>query len=243
MTGPTTGWDELAEWWRGEVANDPAYADEVDPIFWDIVGSVDGLAVLDIGCGDGRVMAQLGNAASVLGVDGSIRLLDEASRFGETHQTALPSLAPVRDASVDLAIAVLVLEHLPSLGELFAEVARVVKPGGVFVTVVNHPLSTAPGSAPVVDPSDGEVLWRFGDYLSNGWHDEPVGDDTLRFYHRPLSVLLTAAATAGLNLERMIENGPPEASVERIPLLAGQRQLPRLAAVRWLVPELHSADG
>ncbi len=237
-------WDDLARWWRAEIENDPAYADEVDPLFWRLIGDPGGLEILDIGCGTGRVMAQLGTSATrIVGFDSSQVLLADASGFGEVVHGNLPALSPLPTNGFDLAYAVLVLEHLPSLGELFEEVARVVRTGGRFVAVLNHPMSTAPGSAPVVDPVDAEVLWRVGEYLSTGWHDEPVADKVLRFFHRPAGVLLTEAAAAGLRLDLLLEQGPPAASVERIPLLDLQRHIPRLMGIRWRIGELHSSDG
>lgn len=235
-------WDDLAEWWRGELSSDPAYVDEVDPLFWKVVGDVEDLEVLDVGCGTGRVMDQMSARMSrVVGIDSSRELLADAANYGEVVEGELPSLAALPTEGFDMAYAVLVLEHLPALGELFAEVARVVRTGGTFVAVLNHPWSTSPGSAPVVDPIDGEVLWRVGQYLSTGWHDEPVGDMQLRFFHRPIGVLLSEAASAGLAMEILHEQGPPASSIQRIPLLGLQRHIPRLMGIRWRVGALHSS--
>ncbi len=235
-------WADLAEWWRGELSSDPAYVDEVDPLFWKVVGDVEDLEVLDVGCGTGRVMDQMsGRVSRVVGIDSSRELLADAANFGEVVEGELPSLAALPTEGFDMAYAVLVLEHLPALGELFAEVVRVVRTGGTFVAVLNHPWSTSPGSAPVVDPIDGEVLWRVGQYLSTGWHDEPVGDMQLRFFHRPVGVLLSEAASAGLAMEILHEQGPPAPSIERIPLLGLQRHIPRLMGIRWRVGALHSS--
>ncbi len=237
-------WDDLADWWRAEILTDPAYADEVDPLFWELAGDVAGLEALDIGCGTGRVMEQVrARGAGVVGFDNAASLLEDAALLGEVVSGSLPSLVPLDTDRFDLAYAVLVLEHLPSLSGLFREVGRVLRNGGRFVAVANHPLSTAPGSAPVVDQSDGEVLWRIGDYLSTGWHDESAGGRALRFYHRPLGLLLSEAAAAGLTLETLREQGPPTASIERIPLLDQQRHIPRLVGARWRVDKVHSPHG
>lgn len=58
----------------------------------------------------------------------------------------------------------MVTEHMANLTRLWSELSRVIAPGGFLVVVQNHPIFTAPGSAPVID-FDQEVLWRFGDYL------------------------------------------------------------------------------
>jgi hypothetical protein len=97
--------------------------------------------------------------------------------------------------------------------------------------VVNHPLFTAPDSGPVVDPTDGEVFWRWGAYLEDGYTDEPAGGDQVTFYHRPLASLLNSAADAGWSLERTVERGVPPTTED--PLLASQGQIPRLLGLRW----------
>jgi hypothetical protein len=109
-----------------------------------------------------------------------------------------------------------------------------VRPGGVLALVANHPAYTAPGSGPLVDTEDGEVLWRWGPYMEEGSSEEPAGGGSVVFHHRSLGVLLTTAAGAGWRLERLVEHGVGEQRAAEDPLLAAQQQIPRLLAVRWL---------
>jgi hypothetical protein len=104
----------------------------------------------------------------------------------------------------------------------------------VLALVANHPAYTAPGSGPLVDPDDGEVLWRWGPYMEAGCSEEPAGAGTVVFHHRSLSRLLTEAAAAGWCLERLVEHGVGERRAAADPLLAAQRQIPRLLAARWV---------
>jgi SAM-dependent methyltransferase len=161
-------------------------------------------------------------------------LASRAASAGPVVVARLPDLSWLADRSVDGAYAVLVLEHLAELTETLAEAARVVRPGGVLAVVINHPAYTAPGSAPVLDPSDGEVLWRWGPYLEEGCSEVPAGDDAVTFHHRPMGSLLSAAAGAGWCLLRMIEVGVEETQAAADPLLGAQRHIPRLLAARWL---------
>jgi len=187
-------WNRLADWWLGEVA-DPGYIEEVHPLVTDLVGNVSGLRVLEVGAGEGQILRLLREqGAEAVGMDLSARL---AARAGTSFLGRLPSLAAVHDGAADLVVAVLVLEHLPSLDGLFEELFRITRVGGACVLVGNHPLMTAPGSAPITDPTDGEVFLRPGDYFAGGFTDEPAGPGTVRFHHRSLGVLLEAAAGAG----------------------------------------------
>ncbi|GAA2652936.1 class I SAM-dependent methyltransferase [Nonomuraea recticatena] len=83
--------------------------------------------VLDIGCADGALRAEL---PQVVGVDAALTLLREhpAPRLmGEA--TALP----FADGSFGAAVAVNMLYHLPDPLEALREARRVLAPGGMFV--------------------------------------------------------------------------------------------------------------
>lgn len=230
-----TGWgDRLAAWWVEELASDTAYASEVVPLAMDLLAPASGHRYLDLGCGEGRMMREIVAArAEAVGVDLSSVLLGSARPSGPVVRASLPSLSWLADDTVDGVIAVLVLEHLDDCDELFAEAARVVRPGGPFALVINHPLLTAPDSGPIVDPGDDEVLWRFGSYFGAGHTEEPAADGTIVFHHRSMATLLTSAAAAGWRLERLVEAPAGEERRLRDPLLAAQADVPRLLGCRW----------
>ncbi len=169
----------------------------------------------------------------MVGCDVSARLANRAAAAGPVVVARLPDLSWAGDAAFDGALAVLVLEHLDQVAPLFREAARVVRPGGTLAAVLNHPAMTAMGSAPVFDPVDGEVLWRWGDYFGTGSTEEPAGSATVTFHHRSLGDLLGSASAAGWSLERLVERPAGEGRAERDPLLALQRSIPRLLAVCW----------
>lgn len=226
-------WSSLADWWRDELATDPAYHEEILPLALGLLEPRPGRTYLDVGCGEGRVMGEITRrGAQAVGVDVSAELLEQASRYGTVHQADVPPLDFLADDSVDGVVMVLVLEHIRDEEAMFAEAARVTRPGGILALVINHPVWTAPGSTPIED-ADMETLWRPGEYFSVGWTDEPAGEGTVRFHHRPMSRLLTSAAEAGWTLERMVEEGVSEAQVERIPTLGGQQHIPRVLGARW----------
>ncbi len=226
--------DDLAAWWIGEVAGDPVYAEQVVPLACDLIAPVAGERWLDLGCGEGQMMRALaGRGASVIGCDLSLDLARRAGEGGPVVVTRLPDLAWLRDGAVDGACAVLVLEHLDEVAPLFEACARVVGPGGGLAAVLNHPVMTAAGSAPVFDSEDGEILWRWGDYFGSGATSEPAAGGEVVFHHRSLAALANAAARAGWALVRMVEEGVGGAQAGRDPLLAMQRTIPRILGMRW----------
>jgi len=229
----TDDWDELAAWWLVEVA-DPAYREEVVPLFLEVFRPLSGQVLLDLGCGDGRIGERVAaQGVRVVGVDINVELACVASGRHPVFLKRLPDLACVRDEAVDGAYAVLALEHLDDSGCFFAETARVTRAGGSLAIVINHPVYTAPQSGPVIDQTDGELLWRFGRYLSPGKSFEPAGDQTVEFRHRPIGTLLTQAASAGWSLEAALEQGMGSRAASRDPILGKHRDIPHLMALRW----------
>ncbi len=229
----TDDWIDLADWWMAE-ADDPAYQEEVGPLFLEVLRPQRRQVLLDLGCGEGRIGEGLAaQGVRVVGVDANIELARLASSRHPVFLRRLPDLACVRDAAVDGAYAVLALEHLEDSGRFFAETARVTRSGGSLAIVINHPVYTAPGSGPVIDPTDGELFWRFGDYLSEGRTREPAGDRSVKFIHRPIGTLLTQAAAAGWSLEAVLEQGVGSRAASRDPILAKHRDIPHLMALRW----------
>lgn len=113
------------------------------------IGDLQGLAVVDLACGEGfytRQLRQLG-AARALGIDLSERMVGLA-RAQETQQ-ALGVEYQVGDAknlrlreSFDLAVAAYLLNYAKTEEELLAMcrgVAQCLKPGGRFVAVNTNP--------------------------------------------------------------------------------------------------------
>jgi SAM-dependent methyltransferase len=87
--------------------------------------------VLDLGAGAGELKthALKGRVHRLVGVEvdprvGTNRLLDAGIR-------ADIAMLPFRDCSFDVVFSIYVLEHVYRLGELVAEVRRVLRPGGV----------------------------------------------------------------------------------------------------------------
>ena len=110
----------------------------------------DGLSVLDIGCGNGALLAAISEVVKVregLGLDASPEMISLA-QARQAHRpqlrfehTSTPSI-PLPDASVDLALSLLSWRYL-DWDPLMIELMRVIKPGGRLVVI---DMVTAPPS-------------------------------------------------------------------------------------------------
>jgi SAM-dependent methyltransferase len=94
--------------------------------------------VLELACGPGLLAGELG-ADRWIGLD--------PTEPGAAHRGpflwADPTAVPLRDNAVDALAMVLVLPGLPALDAVFAEVRRVLRPGGMLLVAVP---SATPGS-------------------------------------------------------------------------------------------------
>src|SRR6478735_2304268 len=187
--------------------DDPSQSTDTHDVLAELLEGTDGPTV-DVGCGEGQGMRAVGG--SVIGIDLSFERSGVARRL----------------------VAVGLLDLIDDHEQFLSEAHRVVRPSGHLCVVINHPIATAPGSAPLVDPT-GEVLWRWGTYLTPGILPQRIEAHTVDLIHRPLGALLTSAARAGWSLEQMIEGGPSAATLARHPDMTGQEHIPTLAGFRW----------
>ncbi len=231
MTDMLDNWDGISTWWVREVAVDPVYQDDVGPMLDVLVSGTAG-PVLELGCGEGQWLRRIEPDTSAFGTDAAHLLLRHALKTAPVVRGVLPELGWVRSGAVGTAISLFVLELVQDHGTFFAEAARIVAAGGSLVVIINHPVFTAPGSGPFVDP-DFDVFWRWGSYLELGSSDVPAGSENIVMYHRSAAELLSAAARCGWSLEEMMEVPLGAAAIEREPSYAGQEGIPRFLGVRW----------
>ncbi|MEU6850009.1 class I SAM-dependent methyltransferase [Actinacidiphila alni] len=104
--------------------------------------------LLDIGCGTGLVTELLDRPGlRVFGVDASQGMARVAAeRLGPSVVLGTGRRLPFADASLDAVSAVWLLHLLPDAPAVVAECARVLRPGGVFVTTVDKDASHDMGS-------------------------------------------------------------------------------------------------
>jgi SAM-dependent methyltransferase len=226
-------WEEKADWWRDTFANgeDPEYAEQILPL---IKSHIDGAKLaLDVGTGEGqvaRLLAQNG-VDEVTGLDASNAMISEANKRGGnvTFVHGDVTKMPFKDESFDLVTTSLVLEHVSELESAIAEIARVLKPHGRFLFLLNHPLLQTPGSGWIDDHILEEQYWRIGPYLREDTTLEEVEKGVMiPFIHRPLSVYLNHLASQKLLLMEMIEPSPPAGFLAQADEYSDAATIPRL---------------
>ncbi|RDD63019.1 class I SAM-dependent methyltransferase [Ferruginivarius sediminum] len=93
-----------------------------------------GECILDLGCGDGRLTAELADAgADVAGSDLSVEQVTAARRLGLAVCAADGHALPFKDDAFDAVLSNAALHWMQKPDAVLAEVRRVLKPGGRFI--------------------------------------------------------------------------------------------------------------
>jgi phosphoethanolamine N-methyltransferase len=130
------------QWMWGDGYLAPGGASEVAELLRDV--DIRGCRTLDIGSGLGAIAALLVEtygASEVVGVDVEPHLVEHSLQRVATaglsdkvtFQLVEPGPLPFADASFDAVFSKDAIVHIPDKSPFYAEVLRVLKPGGVFV--------------------------------------------------------------------------------------------------------------
>lgn len=152
-----------------------------------------GARVIEAGCGTGKNTAYLAaHAASVLALDFSPAMLEVARakvtsahvRFAEHDIT---QVWPAQGGWADLVVSNLVLEHVADIAPVFAQIARVLAPGGTAYLAELHPWRQLAGSQA-----------RF---------ESEAGTQLVEAFAHSMADYINGALAAGLSIVRLDEHG------------------------------------
>lgn len=197
-------WDELADKW---ISGYTEYGDMnreyvIDPVIFRLLGSINGLSILDAGCGGGYLCRQLARkGAKVVGVDISKKFIEIAEKKEKEdplnikyYAESLHNLPMFKDKTFDIIISNLVLMDVADLDKAIKELRRVLKKSGKLVFSIMHPCFPSPTVHGWMrkprdsDRKEDRLYWmvdRYFDRTMETWqfYDWPAAYS----FHRPLS--------------------------------------------------------
>jgi SAM-dependent methyltransferase len=200
-----SAYDQMGSGFQRHAA-DSAYNAHYDrPAVLAALGPVDGRRILDAACGPGLYAEELlAGGASVTAFDASPVMVDLARKRlagrAQVDQAVLGRPLPYPDGAYDLIVCALAIHYADDRAAAFAELCRVLRPGGSLVVSTQHPtIDWLRKGGSYFDVKLETDIWR----TSSG--DQPV-----RFWREPLSDLCTAATDAGFLIEKVIEPLPAD---------------------------------
>jgi len=164
-------YDAFAESYEARRDGRGRYHDLLDALEIELAAPyVEGREVLEVGCGTGLLLRRFAELAKrAVGVDLSPGMLEHARARGLDVREGSATKLPFPDASFDAAVSFKTLPHVPDLRRALAEMARVVRPGGVLIAELYNPRSVRHAikrflpAGRVASGTERDVLVRFDD--------------------------------------------------------------------------------
>jgi SAM-dependent methyltransferase len=219
------------------------------PTFFATLPAVDGHRCLDLGCGEGhntRLLADRG--AQVIGLDHAETFVRHAAGVapgGIPYLVGDGSVLPFASGAFDAVTAFMSLMDVGAPEATLAEIARVLRPGGIVQFSVTHPM-TSTATRSWVDDADGtRRALAIGGYFSEGpqtetWTfgasppelREQFDPFTITYARRTLAGWVDAVLAAGLQIEALAEPHASEEEAEAHPEVADTRIVPYFLLIR-----------
>ncbi len=200
--------------------------------------SLSGKAVLDLGCGYGwhcKFAAEQG-AARVLGIDLSRKMIEEARKrnMGKAVQYRVCGIEEYEypEAVWDCVVSNLALHYIEDIETIFQKVHRTLKPDGVFIFNMEHPVFTAGvGQDWIYTESGTPQYWPVDHYFTPGERTTHfLGCDVVKQHHT-LTQILMGVLNNGFDLTVVEEAEPPE-NMMCIPGMEDELRRPMMLLVK-----------
>ncbi|MCI8447454.1 MAG: class I SAM-dependent methyltransferase [Eubacterium sp.] len=200
--------------------------------------ALQGKSMLDLGCGYGwhcRFAADQG-AERVLGLDLSTKMIAEAKR------RSAGSLIEYRVCGIeayeypknewDCAVSNLALHYIKNLDQIFQKVHQTLKPGGIFIFNIEHPVFTAAAGQDWIYTDTGTPLyWPVDSYFYPGERSTHfLGCEVIKQHHT-LTQILMGLLNSGFELKAVEEAVPPTDMMD-IPGMKDELRRPMMLLVK-----------
>src|SRR5262245_4666450 len=226
-------WDELSLAWIKEAreGRNPTRNGLLDLPMFEACGNVEGLKIMDCGCGEGRfcrMLVQRG-AKCVFGLDLCQPMINAAKELqsgrDEYRIADVQDLSFIENEIFDLAISYLNQCDLPDHQANDREVFRVLKKGGRFIIANVHPMRSATGYwQRTPDGKKQHVI--LDNYFDEGErHWKMMGVEITNF-HRSLSTCIRVFLEAGFSIEGIVEPTITEENLKLYPELDDELRVP-----------------
>ena len=243
-----------AAWTELSRAGFDRYRDLVNtPAFFRLLPPVDGLACLDLGCGEGhntRLLASKGAHVAALDVaEAFITAAAGQDHSGICYMVGDAAALPFCASAFDAVTAFMSLMDVAAPERTLGEVVRVLRPGGFVQFSVLHPVMSTPIGWWVNDESDVRQARVVGDYFYEGpltetWTFSAAPTEvrdryqpfTITYARRTLAGWLSAVLGVGLVIEAIAEPCADEETAATHPQVADTRIVPYFLIVRARKP-------
>ena len=196
------------------------------PQLFELIGNVENLSILDLGCGTGghdRKLINMG-AKKVVGIDLSNNMINEAIKNNNSDKIEYKVMSmddiDKLDEKFDMVVSSLAIHYVPDYDGLCKRVYNLLNDGGRFIFSCGHPMDSC---AILNDYSENFVIindkkyFLISDYNNEGKRVSHWFVDGVETYHRNMSHLVNGLIDAGFKLEHMTESYASEEAIKLKP--------------------------
>lgn len=197
-----------------------------------------GKQVLDLGCGYGwhcKFAAEQG-AAQVLGLDLSQKMIEEAKKRNTMPQIEY-RVCGIEEYEYpantwDCVVSNLALHYIENIDEIFQKIHQTLKPDGVFLFNIEHPIFTSGVGQDWVYTNEGKPqYWPIDNYFYPGERKTNfLGCDVTKQHHT-LTQILMGLLNSGFELE-VVEEAEPPKEMMNIPGMKDELRRPMMLLVK-----------
>ncbi len=210
-----TRWDLFAESYANNHGDEGDLHKKVllNPVIFQMIGSLQNKRLLDAGCGEGylsRLLSEEG--AIVTSVDFSERMIEIAKERTPEHMNIhyyhgnCEELNFLPDVSFDVIVSNMVMQDLANFNKACAEMYRLLVTGGMFVFSILHPCFITPNSDWERTPEGKKLYRKVGNYFAEGVYEQPYGEpENVYFFHRTLTTYINTLVDIGFRIDRIVE--------------------------------------
>lgn len=199
MSEPVDAYDEMGASFDEHVRSSPWNVLYDQPVVKELVGDVEGLRLLDIGCGPGAYFEHwLAAGAKVIGTDASTAMVELArERFGDRvevwHHDGSDPMPFLASESIDVVVSALMIHYLEDPEPMLRDIHRVLTPRGRLIVSTTHPTT--------------DWARKGGSYFESRWESDvwSVGVE-VPYWRTPLDQIVADFTDAGFVIERLVEH-------------------------------------
>lgn len=207
------------------------------PAFTALLPDIENRTVLDLGCGFGphaKYYVEQG-AKKVTGVDISEKMLEHAKEINgdpriEYVRCDIASPELLELGKFDVVCSSLTIHYIEDLGSLFANIAKMMEPGSVFLFSMEHPIATANNDEGRTNNlTDGYMLKHYSEegVRTGEWIGAPITK-----YHHKFMTVMNSLIEAGFVIDKVMEPMPSKRLMKKVPRMKKQVNRPSYLIVR-----------
>jgi SAM-dependent methyltransferase len=210
---------------------------QLEPLFPALTGKT----LLDLGCGYGwhcKFAVEQG-AARVLGLDLSRKMIEEAEKRNRANRIQYRVCGieeyEYPENTWDCVVSNLALHYIENIEAIFQKVHGTLKPGGIFIFNIEHPVFTAGVGQDWIYTEAGKPrYWPVDNYFVSGERSTHfLGCDVVKQHHT-LTQILMGLLNNGFELE-VVEEAKPSKEMMDVPGMRDELRRPMMLLVKATV--------